>query len=488
MIEDAFDLQDEEVVTADVCVVGSGAAGLTIALRLIGSGRSVLLLESGGFEEEEETQELYRGTMSGINTWALDNKRWRRFGGSTARWAGWCMPLDRSDFEEQPHVPRSGWPIGFDDLAPYYALAAERVEIGRDEWDAVALAAEEGVPLLPAPAGMLSTRFFRFSPPTRFGTKYRPTVEAATDVRVLLHANVVEIVLNAEGDAVDRLECATLSGPRFRVNADTFVLAAGGIENARLLMASRGSDPAGVANSSGLLGRCFMEHPHLVDSVVWLAPGDPVLDFYRTRTSDEAGGRVLGAMGLSPDARASEGVLDLTLTLREVALETSTGELGPRDVLSLVAPDARALRLTVRAEQSPREDSRVTLLAETDALGVPRVDLRWAIHDDDWRSYRRSAELLGREIAAAGLGRLWTRVDPTGRFDWTAQPGGHHMGTTRMSESAADGVVDADCRCHDVENLYVAGSSVFSTGGSANPTLTIVALAERLAAHLVGES
>src|SRR5690606_30826948 len=147
----------------------------------------------------------------------------------------------------------------------------------------------------------------------------------------------------------------------------------------------------------------------------------------------------------------------------------------------------RAYQLFVRAEQSPRPDSRIVLReSDRDALGLPRVELNWKIHPDDDQNLRRGMEILGAELASAGLGRLWTSAEAN-RLRWTALPGAHHMGTLRMSTDPKLGVVDADCRCHDVENLYIAGSAVFPTGGAPNPTLTIVALAERLAEHLAKE-
>jgi choline dehydrogenase-like flavoprotein len=483
MIDDARTLDDGAVLGADLCIVGAGAAGITLALRLIDSGLSVLVLESGGYDIEPDTQALYEGRMSGIDTWSLDKHRWRLFGGSTARWAGWCRPLNPDDFAVRDFIPMSGWPISFDDLVEPYRRAHERVEIGAFDYDVER--ATVGSPLLPSPSGRLETRIFRYSPPTRFGTRYRAALRDAENVQVYLHANAVELQVDGSGQRVQRLAGRVLDGPSFTVEAARYVLAMGGLENARLLLASRSRREEGVANSSGLVGRCFMEHPHLYGGAIWLAGGDPLVDFYKQHVGPD-GVPIRGVLALTREVRESEGLLDVTLSIDGSGLDDAeTGDVPPSDVAALVHRDPLLWKLTLRAEQAPWTESRVTLTDDTDALGMPRLALHWAVHPDDLRSYRKTVSILGRELARAGLGRTWSPRDDDGLFDWKLDPGGHHMGTTRMSADPAEGVVDRDCRCHDVENLYIAGSSVFTTGGSANPTLTVIALAERLADHLL---
>jgi choline dehydrogenase-like flavoprotein len=268
----------------------------------------------------------------------------------------------------------------------------------------------------------------------------------------------------------------------------------GALENARILLASNSQIEEGVANSCDCVGRYFMEHPHYYSSMGWLLNGEPDWSFYQRHLSDVPIGEtphpvdVLGVFGLSAETRAREGLPSLTAQVVPTAIDVAeTGSLTPGMVQALLRAEADGqsmVRLTVRVEQSPDPESRITLReSDLDALGMPRIDLHWQIRPEDDRALRRAMEIFGAEAARAGLGRLWTPTDGGG-FSWTAQPGGHHMGTTRMTTDASRGVVDGNCRAHDVENLYLAGSSVFTTGGSANPTLTIVALAERLADHL----
>lgn len=493
MILEANDLKPGTTVRADVCIAGAGAAGITLALALSGLGFEVVLLEGGGRRDETDSQALYAGSMSGLHTWELDSLRFRLLGGSTSRWAGWCRPLEPHDFAARHYVSSSGWPLTFEELIPYYKRAHRWVELADYEWSTEAIRMRSGRPVLESPGGRLQTHVFQYSPPTRFGARYQPAMRSAENLRVYLHANLVELPLEPNLEQLAHFECATLQGGRFTVEARAYVLALGGIENARLLLASNQQIEDGIANSSGAVGRYFMEHPHYVGASKLALAGNPDLTFYDRHTvalpdgSNRRDVQVAGVLALRPEVLAEEGLLDFTVAFGAVAPDPgATGDLDAHQVRSLLGQSGQSAgsQLVVRAEQSPRKESRITLRrGDTDALGLPRLDLNWQIHPDDDRALRRGLEILGSELAAAGLGRLWTSTQ-AGRLSGTALPGAHHMGTTRMSEQAEAGVVNANCRCHDVENLYIAGSSVFTTGGAANPTLTIVALAERLATHL----
>jgi choline dehydrogenase-like flavoprotein len=494
MIEDSSQLADGAVVTADVCIIGGGAAGICIAQEMDGSTQSVLLIESGDLVEDEATQALYEGTMSGLDTWELHKMRMRVFGGSTEHWGGWCRPLRPEDFEQRAWMDQSGWPISFADLEPYYERAQAVLELGPFQYDAGVVAAHEGLPLLFPQGGAVQTDLFQFSSPTRLGTVYRSQLARSSNVRVLLRANLVEIRLGDSGQ-VSHLICQTLDGNELIVEASRFVLATGGIENARLLLASNTQESAGVANGTDQVGRWFMEHPHYGSSVAVVSPMRLDLDFYTNHDAsvprpDGSGvdpAHIGGVFALSAAIRDAEGLPDWTMTIKEADLSQSElAPLGPTPVgaLSRCPDEPTFYRLFARVEQTPLADSRVTLSSERDALGMPRVDLNWKISEADDRAMRRSFEIFGAELARHCLGRAWVPTQGE-RFKWRAGPGGHHMGTTRMGTDPATSVVDADSRCHEVANLYMAGSSVFTTGGSANPTLTVVALALRLADHLL---
>ena len=488
MIQDARDVTQGSRLEADVCIAGAGAAGITIALALQSAGLTVCLLESGGFDPEDATQALYEGSMTGLQTWHPRETRGRLFGGSTQLWAGWCRPLLEDDFEARPWIPGSGWPIGLAELVPYYERAHTTLQLGAFDYDAEALSAATQRPRLPLNPHAES-RIYQYSPPTRFGTRFRSALDTAPDIDVYLHANVVDIELAGEQlERVGAVSCKTLEGSTFSVEATAFVLALGGLENARILLAANRQRSEGVANTSDAVGRYFMEHPHYYSSV--LAPLSVPLDlsFYDAFESDVTGVATSyrGAIGVTSETRAREGLPSFTATIAVKAVNgVETGPLATDTVASLThgASEGVGLRFTIRAEQTPTADSRVTLGADRDALGMPRLALDWRIRDEDDVAMRRSWEIIGAGVARAGLGRLWTPTD-NGRFRWQPRPGSHHVGTTRMGDDPSDSVVDASCRCHDLDNLYLGGSSVFRTGGDSNPTLTIVALAHRLADHL----
>jgi len=480
-------------------VVGAGAAGITVAdaLREAG-GVSVCLLEGGGRQPEVDSNDLYIGTETGELQLGLTSCRQRSLGGTTNRWAGWCHALEPADFAAHPFVERSGWPIDADALAPYYPLARRTVEIGVAE-DAAAIGERVGHPPLSLDPARVRSVVYQYSrPPTAFGERYGPALEAADAVTMVLHGNAVGLRLADGGGTVQALRAATLGGVSFEVQAEHYVLAMGGIENPRFLLAQGG----GLGNASGLLGRCFMEHPHYMGQAYLLTRASLDAQLYtglwRTPTydADHPEGVAVdlrAALALPRARREAEGLVSMAATLFEASLDEPLEALGAvqadqlRGLLRGGADELRLFGLDVRSEQRPTLESTIRLGDELDALGIPRVEAHWVVDDADLDDARRTLGWIGAELGRTGLGRLWMPTDAEGSFAPERIVGGcHHMGTTRMSASPSAGVVDADCRVHGTSNLYVAGSSVFATGGFANPTLTIVALAYRLAAHLRG--
>ena len=497
MFADARNLEAGQVLVADVCIVGAGAAGITLARELIPSGLRVVVLESGGFEPDADTQDLYDGVVTGLQTNTLNTCRFRYFGGSTNRWAGWCRPLEADVFDDRPGVA-GGWPIDAAELEPYYPRANATCGIGAVEFDAPSVAERSGRELLDLSPSRVRQVIYQYSEPVRFGSAYREELEGAADVTVYLHANLTNIELVEAGGAVRALQGATLAGPHFEVQADRYVLAMGGVENARMLLASRDQEPAGVGNERDLVGRYFMEHPHVYRGAAIVARDDVDVSFYLSRhqalTVDEdhpegVEAEVMPALALAPELRGEEGLLALACQLSRLNpadVDDQLGAIGFEDVEALVrrgeGGGMNTYTLHIRAEQRPLSDSRVTLAEERDPLGIPRATLHWKIADVDRADLRRGLEILGAELGRAGVGRLWMPLDPDGLYPIEPITGGcHHMGTTRMAASADEGVVDANCRVHGLDNLYIAGSSVFASGGHANPTLAIVALAHRLA-------
>lgn len=470
MIEDAKSLSAGARIRADVCIVGSGPAGMTVAMGLAGSGLRVILLESGGLAYEPDTAQLLDGEIDGLPRDRLLSCRIRALGGTSGHWAGWCRPLDASDM--------SGWPIGRDALQPFYERAHRTLELGDYHYDVAAVSEKTGLPYLQTDPSRVETVMYQHSPPTRFGTRYRQEVDDGPDVKVYLHANVLS--LDVGGGEIRGLDCSTLDGTTFRVDADRVVLAAGAIENARLLLASGVGDP-------DVVGAGFCEHPHYYRGAVALLRPDLDLRAYGYHNVD-LGKQTRVSYGLSIPAelRAAEGVQPLAVTLR-MAKKIPVGALQAEAVRSVMvdAPPGYQLRWVVMMMgQTWMPESRVGLSDRTDAFGMPLPSLRWAVTDSDLDGLVRAYEIIGAELARAKLGRLWVRSTSSEDYRALVNGGCHHMGTTRMATDTAPGVVNSDCRMLDVGNLYVAGSSVFATTGSAHPTLTIVALAHRLADHL----
>jgi choline dehydrogenase-like flavoprotein len=524
LLIDARTLPEHTMIEAEVCIIGAGAAGITVAREFIGQPFRVCLLESGGLEFEEDTQDLYAGENIGHPYFQLDRTRLRFLGGTTNHWGGFCRPLDQIDFEIREWIPHSGWPFDKTHLAPFYERAQTICQLGPFTYDVKDWETED-TPRIPFVGDRVVTQLFQFSPPTHFGKVYRVEIERATNVRTFLYANVVDIETSNNTRTVTRARVACLQGNRFWVSAKLFILAAGGIENPRLLLLSNKVQRAGLGNQNDLVGRFFMEHPEFVSGSWLLSDPSLPLGLYKVHPKVNNGKKVKvrGMVTLSSEILRSEGLLSASATLEpsdprsegvasaQFPLEATRRGYLPDDFmehLSNVIADIDniddgaigvyrkflnriqsfpivVMSLYNRIEQAPNPESRVVLSDQRDSLGQYRVRLDWQLGSIDKRSIRRTHEIVGQELGRAGLGRLRLTLDE-GDTTWphSMRGGNHHIGTTRMHIDPKKGVVDENCQVHGVSNLFIAGSSVFPTGGSANPTLTIVALAVKLADHL----
>ncbi len=491
-------------IEADLCVIGAGAAGITIAREFAGGPIRVCVVESGGFDFDDETQALCQGEAVGTRPPRdLETSRLRYFGGTTNHWAGCCAPLGEIDFSERPWVPMSGWPIARRDLATFYERAQQVCELGPFVYDD-SLWQGLGIEPLSVLPEKLTTRFFQVSPPTVFGEVYRPELENAANVTLLLNANVTQIVATDNVRQIRHVEVRSLDGTTGRVKAKYFVVACGGIENARLLLLSNSIAKTGLGNQHGVVGRYFIDHIFAFCGLVatemsvrWDRLGLDETDHnpYQNPLSPMFGNRdvpVRPFLCLSDKLQRREHVLNGGARVEPFELE------GEPPVAGFELKGRPQLRhfvaLIAQSEQAPNPDSRVMLIEEKDALGSPKARLDWRLSEIDKRTLRVMTRTFAAEFARLGVGRVrlsdWLT---SGDEDWSRALGrdgsplegtSHHMGATRMSEDPRRGVVDADCRVHGIHNLFVAGSSVFPASGFANPTLTIVALALRLSTHL----
>jgi choline dehydrogenase-like flavoprotein len=524
---DARSLPPDEQLEADVCIVGGGPAGITLALELLGTGARICILESGGIEPGQVRPGLLGGESVGYPYFNLKQVNRRALGGTSHAWQLWhACPLDRIDFEERPEVPGSGWPFDRSALVPFYRRAEQIV--GADAFD-YADAPENDESLsarLPVEAGSVVVRSLQIVS-NRFGPHAEQLAQSDA-VRVLLHAVTSELVVESGSDEVTSIQALTGPDRSLSVRARLYVLAAGGIETPRLLLLSNRIRPRGIGNEHDVVGRYFMEHPSARSGVV--VPSSPALledpSLYYTPGTlypeAEASGRVVHRPVVTLDERVlrREGLLNVAFLLEAQTRAfagsgtRSLGTLGRaltarprvphlarhgfavlRDPLSVsstalhkatrrpAVPSVLVMR--VQAEQEPNADSRVAVGSRRDEYGRPLPRLDWQLSALDTASIRRAQDVVDDQLRRGGVGKvedkLGTEYAPVLFYGLY-----HHLGTTRMHNDPKQGVVDADCRVHGTSNLFVAGGSVFPTSGWANPTLTIVALAARLADHLKG--
>jgi choline dehydrogenase-like flavoprotein len=524
MFIDLRQMPDGSEIDADVCVIGAGAAGITLARAFIGKPVTFYLIESGGLELEDDTQALYQGKLVGHPYFDLDVTRLRYFGGSTNHWGGWCAPLHHVDFEQREGVPFSGWPIVRTDLEAHYATAHEMVQIGPPRYDTEFWEVDGWRAPAFQPDKMVTQILQISDPATHFGERYRDELGKADNIKVLLHANALGIDSNDTASLVTGVRLATLDGKRAQLRAKVVVVACGGLETPRVLLLSNSVIPAGLGNQHDLVGRFFMEHPHIITGKLLATDTG---DWHRgfSQYLYKEGTHIRGAIATSGVARRQNRLLGYSATFetpvrddagypayRHIADAVGAGSLPDNlgsDIWNVVtdlddvargmfgsSPEepyhppydlTQPIRLYTRLEQAPNPDSRVILTADRDQLGLRRMALDWRLTELDKQSLRRSLELVGSEFGRLGVARLqlddWVLAEDDHWPD-DLHGGHHHMGTARMSDDPTQGVVDRDCRVHGTDNLYVAGSAVFPTSGYVNPTLTIVTLTLRLADHL----
>jgi len=491
---DARTVPSGSTVETDLAIIGGGPAGISLALTLAGKPFRILILESGGTSYDDKTQSLYDGVETGVRYTPLNATRQRHLGGGTNHWGGWCRPLDKSDFEKRSWVPYSGWPFGLEALQPYYPRAAELVEAGPFDFAGNPQWLDKyGAPLALGQGGVY-TSWFQFSKmrgselPTNFGERYAADLKRVPNLTVMLQANVTNIALAPDGKSVEHLDVATLSGGKFAVKAKYVVLGTGGIENARLLLASNGVQKHGIGNDHDLVGRFFMDNPIPRQTAKLVSFSGPIAPYYPS--SQRGDGAVFRATLAVTEAfkRATHVMGSLTTVENKVELDDFGKAVvaTTASALGVDASNAQAYELGCGMELKPDPDRRLTLTGEKDPLGMPRLKLHMTIGDEDFARYRQTMKELGRQLLAARSGMI--HLDRSSRESWfeVMDWGNDHDGTTRMHDNPKLGVVDANLKVHGVSNLFVAGSSTFPTSGASNPTMNLVALTLRLADHVKG--
>ncbi len=553
MIINATDIGANETIQADICIVGTGPAGLTLARELSHSSIKVCILESGDALFKEKTQSLYGGEIDS-RAYPGDELlvgRCRQLGGSSNFWeiqvdedegaqeilhVRHVIP-DEIDFQQRDEIPYSGWPFQRQDLMPYYGRAHKICQIGPLEYSPQFWETSDRQ-VLDFGDDRAESRIFQFGLRSIFFQDYVHEISEANNIDIYTNAHVVELLTNDVGKVVEKLKVAITADTSFWVAAKNVVLATGGMENARLLLMSRSVRSTGIGNEHDLVGRFFMDHPGTrfgifkpSSSAVLDALG--LYDLHRVR-----GTALMAKFGFSERVLREEKLNNFCVSLmpKVKGLETQSvvyfrrftqslrkGVLSGKTLgyLKRSLPDfadvvnytgARLLKreqpvygpsrggwfdladrnqrffafeLGAQTEQTPNPANRISLGDDRDFLGNPCTKLTWSWNPCDLESIRRSQEIFRDVVSKSGLGEF----QPQFELDMGGVPfvvsTHHHIGTTRMHGDPAQGVVDANCQVHGVANLFIAGSSVFPTGlGFANPTLTVVALATRLADYL----
>lgn len=540
MIIDARYLSPDKNLETHVCIIGAGPAGLTIAREFANQNFQVTLLESGGFEFDPEIQTLSEGTAIGDPYSVISNTRLRQFGGTSHTWEGQngykqygfrCLPLDEIDFEQRDWLPYSGWSFTKSDLDPFYERAHQVCQIGSytykvEEWE------DRRAKQLPFKSDRIGTSMSQYGLRYPFTEEYPQQIKQTLNITTIIYATVVEIVTDDSNQTVTRLRIAASKDKQVWLSAKIFILATGGFENARLLLASNQQQASGLGNQNDVVGRYFMDRPILRCSLIpynhKLLEQTALYDIYRTK-----GVPVMARVRLSEDLMRREHLLNngaqlfprpqerqrkATLAVRSLASAIRDRQSLPNITKNLVTalsgtdylvaagfwaairkiPSFRRgdwsylpyekLRFSkfevfYQIEQAPDPNNRVTLGAERDFLGQNMVEVHWKLNPIDIQNAVRVQEIWAEEFDKAGLGKLqFAKKREDWKFENLAMH--HHIGSTRINNDPKQGVVDANCKVHGISNLFIAGSSVFPTAGYSNPTLTIIALSLRLADHI----
>ncbi|MEO1672686.1 MAG: GMC family oxidoreductase [Cyanobacteria bacterium J06631_2] len=537
MIIDGRSISEHQQLKTEICIVGGGPAGIAIANEFIDTRSEVILVESGGLKLEPETQTLSAGRVVSVNQSDLKNSRRRQMGGNAHAWnapidyktPGWrCLPLDSLDFESKDWISHSGWPFKRQDLKPYYERAHQICGLNEFNYAVEDWQQPDSLPLFTS-SQHLKTTISQFAHSSIFTSYYPQKIQHANNIRTLVNSTVLQVKTSSMAQDVTSLNVVSSKGNKFVISAKIFVLAAGGIENARLLLLSNEHSPSGLGNQHDLVGRFFMDHPR-IDLGLFIPFSRQFLnrsqlyDIHRVN-----GSSILGAIGLKTELLIKEKLPNHGihfyptyhghLAQAKISFETiknylsqakiphkaahhihhlirghkyftdvvywktwrllSNSRLGIWSFLPQEKTRFSALRLTCQLEQIPLASNRLILSSEQDCFGQNKIELHWQLSDREVEDLNKITTIVEQELNHSQLG--YFQPSEHLNFNFEQLTGHHHLGTTRMHSDPQYGVVDPDCRLHGINNLFIAGSSVFPTGGYANPTLTIVALAIRLA-------
>ena len=526
MLLDANQFDSAQILHADVCIVGAGVAGLVLAHELMSTGRKIVVVDAGGLAYSTESQDFYKAGKLPDSFPDTSVTRLRMLGGSSNHWENSTERFDPIDFERRDWVPDSGWPFSYDELNAHYRQAESYCGVGTDGYDFdfwAGLAESEDIS---QGSKDTETAIAKSAlPPTQFYAKLSATLEAAENVTIVSNANIVDMRYSRVEAVVNALQFKSKLEEKHEIRAGTFCLCAGGIENARLMLAFNETFENTLGNLDDNVGRYFMEHPVLRAAHFYplncarlpvafngfvnqnryvryrLKITEAALKKHRTnnlRLYLIPQGELVMSHGVASSHVLKDSLQSgewpsqfgqhLVNVLTDLDSIVASLRKGAGSYQASAGPDFAGYQVISMIEQTPDRNNRVRLGDVRDAHGSKRIEIDWRVSQLDRDLAWKTLQLLSTDRALNRRGRFRLLHERESRI-WGSQMGfsAHHMGTTRMSDSKKLGVVDADCRVFGVKNLYISGSSTFPTGGHVPPTLTIVAMAIRLARKLERE-
>ncbi len=550
---DALKLDDEHFFETDICIVGAGISGITLAKKLSELGNDVTLVEAGGERGHSGYQDIFKGEIENYHTDSpLTQFRSSQLGGTSGFWGGRCIPFDEMDFKKRSYIKNSGWPIGLVDIEPFYPEALELCEAGAFEFSP--RAPKLFGPDFPYDSQELDSALKqlteRWSPPTNFWKKYHESLKKHANLTVIYNAVCSELTLTDNLQKITSSKFLTTQDTKLWIRSNNYILAAGGVENVRILLNNNSQLPNGIGNKNDNVGRYYMSHLNGVIGEFTLS--SPEHSKTNTYYRDECGVFVRNYIGICSGKLIEQKIPNISLrphfhavgdpihgssilsaiyyakNVRAIArrvpmnldpigglskdalmklhfghfrnlLQDFPGlasfvpsfllnnVLGTRRIPSILQqPKDGSFPMLYQSEQTPLPTSRIYLGKRKDQFGHRRIKIHYDVADSDFEAIIRAHQLFKQQVEDSKVGKFeFIDLELVKEMRRQMQPvQGHFIGGTRMSTQPQKGVTDLNCKVFSVENLFIAGSSVFPTNAAANPTLTIIALALRLAAHL----
>jgi len=497
MIYDLNEIKDDPFKDKvfDICIIGGGAAGITLAMYLK-KNFNILLLEGGGLDFSDESQEIYKGKNIGHDYFELDTSRARWLGGTTNWWGGWSAPLNSCDFKKRDFVQYSGWPIEKTDLDPYDKETRSILDLPKEPQS---IHYKGWTDVLEKKDKYLNAFKFRWSyPSTNFRDKYKSQLENQSNINCFVNANLTDMTLLDDLSSIKNIEIKNYRNKVFNAKAKRYILATGGIENARLLLNFNKQCKNGIGNDNDLVGRFFSDHPHFTTGHFIL--DDDITKIFASKKPERTSEFRISFYKPSEKFQEEQKVLNFGLRIvpdLELYSSTDTFKEKLRDAICSTDWSRNMLkgnchydgRFKLVAEQTPNPESRITVGSEVDKLGLKRPVLSWQLLEKDKSTFKKVTMHCAKLFAERNLGRVkmeeWVLSDDTKFPGFPQEVGGnHHMGTTRMGASASEGIVDKNQKVFGINNFYIAGSSVFTTTGHVNPTFTLIQMSLRLAEYI----